>query len=174
MNRLEVRRVTEEDWSDWRTLRLRALAEAPDAFGSRLDQVDDRETSWRVRIAATEACFLCFDGDTPVGMVAADPSTADSTTGGPTTDDPATDNLVLQSMFVAPAVRGRGIGRALIDAVVAHAAGRPVVLGVMPGNTAAIGAYERAGFVHDDSVAGIACEVTMRFVPSPEESPHAR
>lgn len=56
----------------------------------------------------------------------------------------------LYQMWVAPAHRGRGIGRELLDAVIewARAAGaRAVELGVTCGNTPASRLYARAGFV---------------------------
>ncbi len=155
----EVRRITEHDWSDWRAIRLRALAEAPEAFGSRLDEVDDREPTWRARIEAAEACFLASAGDAVVGMVAA---------------DPVPDGIALQSMFVVDEARGRGVGSRLIDAVLTVAGQRPLVLGVMGANAPAIRAYERAGFVHDDHVSAVDCELTMRHDRSTEEKHHAR
>lgn len=159
MNRPTVVDVSSDDWRRWRALRLRALAESPEAFGTRLADVHDREASWRARIAAAEACLVALDGDRPVAMVAL---------------DRGTDGLVLQSMFVVPEARGRGVGTALVDAVVERAAGRRLVLGVMTENAGAIGVYERAGFVRDVEVTGVPCEVTMRFVPPSKESDHAR
>lgn len=156
---LEVRRIGAEDWSDWREMRLRALAESPDAFGSRLEEVDDRECSWRSRIDAADACFLAYAGDVAVAMVAADPTS---------------DGIALQSMFVAAEARRHGVGRRLIDAVVTVAGHRPLVLGVVAANLPAVRAYQCAGFTHDDTVSGIDCELTMRFVPPTQENHHAR
>ena len=56
----------------------------------------------------------------------------------------------LDHCYVAPAVRGQGVGRALIDAVVAHAdalAARCVWLETQNINYPAIQFYERVGFV---------------------------
>ena len=50
---IELRTLTADDWPVWRELRLAALAEAPDAFGSRLADWQgegDREERWRARL----------------------------------------------------------------------------------------------------------------------------
>jgi ribosomal protein S18 acetylase RimI-like enzyme len=59
------------------------------------------------------------------------------------------DGAELISMWVDPAVRGSGVGAALVGAVVAWAAaaGRPTYLMVRSDNARAIAAYARAGFV---------------------------
>ena len=58
----EIRRVQSEDWADLRDVRLAALADAPCAFASTLDQetgYDERR--WREWIGRT-AFFLAWDG----------------------------------------------------------------------------------------------------------------
>jgi ribosomal protein S18 acetylase RimI-like enzyme len=58
--------------------------------------------------------------------------------------------LRLAGVYVAPAFRGRGIGRKLLERALAHARTMPellqVTLGVNTTNTAAIALYESAGF----------------------------
>ncbi|MGY1735205.1 GNAT family N-acetyltransferase [Geodermatophilus sp. SYSU D00684] len=56
----------------------------------------------------------------------------------------------VRRLWVGPAARGRGVGRALVDAAVAAAGARGVGvvrLSVWRWRTAAIAVYERAGFV---------------------------
>ena len=49
---IEVRQATAEDWPAVRAVRLRALADAPGAFASRLEDERDRpESAWRDRLA---------------------------------------------------------------------------------------------------------------------------
>lgn len=140
MTRLE--RLTEDGWRTWRALRLRALAEDPQAFASSTAAwtgPDDVEDRWRGRIRAASACFVAHlpdAGDDAVAMVAAD---RDDDGGG----------LVLASMWVAPEGRGRGVGRALVEAVLDHADGADVHLRVMDGNEPAVATYRAAGFVLD-------------------------
>lgn len=60
----------------------------------------------------------------------------------------------LRKMYLAPTVRGSGLGQRLLDACVAHvrvSGGRYVVLDTTEKMQAAIHFYERNGFVRDDT-----------------------
>jgi L-amino acid N-acyltransferase YncA len=62
---------------------------------------------------------------------------------------PVYAGVVEHSVYVDPAVRGRGVGRALLDALIAstEAAGIwTIQSGVFPENTASLRLHERAGF----------------------------
>jgi RimJ/RimL family protein N-acetyltransferase len=81
--------------------------------------------------------FVAEDAGEPVGLA------------GGIVDDEQPDRAVLVSMWVAPASRNQGTGRALVAAVVdwATASGKQRVdLLVIEGNAAAIALYERCGF----------------------------
>lgn len=128
-----------DDWRSWRQLRLRSLSEDPQAFASSTARWTgdlDSEARWRDRLAAPGACFVAFDASTPVGMAGATPG-----------DD---GSVQLVSMWVVPAARGRGIGSALVSAVIEWvreaAAGPAIGLRVMDGNQAASWLYQRSGF----------------------------
>ncbi|MCZ8184494.1 MAG: GNAT family N-acetyltransferase [Beijerinckiaceae bacterium] len=57
--------------------------------------------------------------------------------------------IYVENLVVAQAARGKGYGQALLKAIedIAREAGATrIVLGVVPGNTLALKAYERAGF----------------------------
>ena len=132
---LEIVELGPDEWATFREVRLRALAEAPEAFGSRLgDWADATEERWRARLGMVELNLVARCGDEHVGMVS----------GAVVGDD-----AELISMWVAPAFRGRGIAAELSAAVVAWAegAGRTTYLMVRSDNAQAITAYERAGFV---------------------------
>jgi GNAT superfamily N-acetyltransferase len=128
---VEVAVVGEEDWRAWRAMRRQALAEAPAAFGSTLAQwsgTGDHEQRWRTHLREVALNLaLHLDGQ-PAGRLSA--------------TDPGTDGTVtLISMWVAPHARGRGVGDAAIDAVLAWARREhpraSVVLSVKTANAAA-------------------------------------
>lgn len=120
-----------------RALRLAALADAPDAFGGTLAEAMVRtEEEWQRQLTLLPT-FVAVEDGRDVGMVrtARHPELAD--TGE------------LLSLWVAPAARGRGVGDALVAAVLEWAregALRRVVLEVGDDNAAAIGLYARSGF----------------------------
>ena len=138
-----VRRLAPQDWPRYRDVRLRALRDSPDAFGSTLEREAHRtDAHWQERLtsAATSEWDLPVvieQGDQFVGLVwgKIDPSAAQTT-------------YVFQ-MWVAPDSRARGYGAMLLDAIVVWARGkgaRQVLLNVTCGDTAAMRLYARAGF----------------------------
>jgi ribosomal protein S18 acetylase RimI-like enzyme len=132
----EIDDVGPEDWEQFREIRLRALHEAPHAFGSRYeDWVEAPETRWRDRLENVPLNLVARRGDQLLGM-------ASGVLDGE-------DGAELISMWVDPAARGSGVGEALVRAVVAWAAaaGRSTYLMVRSDNARAIAAYARAGFV---------------------------
>ena len=70
-----VRRLTEADWTLARELRLRALADAPDAFAATLAQEEGfPETRWRGRLARPDAAtFVALDAERACGIVVGGP-----------------------------------------------------------------------------------------------------
>jgi predicted GNAT family acetyltransferase len=128
-----LRRLTPEDWAVLRDVRLRALADAPDAFGSTLEREQDLdEREWRRRVVR------------PVYVVEVD--------GRPVAMAGTFDNngaVQVWGMWTDPAHRGAGHGRALLDALIggAVADGSRVTLHVNVANAGARAFYERCGFV---------------------------
>jgi len=129
-------RLGPDDWKVFRDVRLRSLAEAPAAFGSRYDDwVSAPEERWRARLT-----------DVPLTVVALDESETLGVASG-TIDDDQWAELI--SMWVDPRARGTAVAHDLIGAVVEWAAeqGRSLYLMVRSDNARAIRAYEKAGFV---------------------------
>ena len=142
---MEIRRVVEEDWELLRDVRLRALVEAPHAFGSTLELERDRtEEQWREwagrgRHGLEGATFAAVDGDRFVGLAA----------GFDDDEEGVPPGVHLVAMWVDPAVRRQGVGADLVEAVVSWARefGAPEVhLWVADGNDAARSLYRRLGF----------------------------
>lgn len=136
---IALRRVTADDWAVWRPVRLAALTDAPQAFGSRLEDWQDApEHRWRTRLSLPGAVdLLAVEDDVVVGMAS----------GVPDPDDPALAELI--SMWVAPDARGRGHVALLVDEVARVLVAQGVAhleLSVMPDNDRARRAYERIGF----------------------------
>lgn len=139
MTEQTIERMQPDDWERVRAVRLRALADAPDAFGTRLEEDEALPLEmWRTRLENPEAVtFLASADDKDVGLVVSLPWPGRAGAVG------------LFAMWVAPEARGQGVGGALVDAVAgwARAGGfKRVVLDVADDNPAAVGLYARKGF----------------------------
>lgn len=137
---MQVRRLRADEWPSVRAIRLRALADAPDAFGATYaGAAAESDVEWQARADPSEGAVFVVEGpDELVGMAI----------GGPAPTVP--DVAALFSMWVDPAVRGHGLGAALVEAVKAWAieAGyQGLGLGVTTTNATAIALYRRLGFV---------------------------
>jgi ribosomal protein S18 acetylase RimI-like enzyme len=110
-------------------LRLRALREDPDSFGSTLEREQDRaDADWDIWVRNT---LIAFDGDTAVGMANIKIEAHEAEIFG---------------MWVAPEARQRGVGEQLLRALLERAGERPITLCVAEGAHAARRLYERMGF----------------------------
>jgi GNAT superfamily N-acetyltransferase len=142
MTGIQVRRVTPGEWAMLRTVRLTALADAPEAFGSSTAREQAfAEAEWRRR-AESAPNFIAWHDDGPVGLV--------TVIGRPGGDEEGpTAEWELVSMWVSPAARGRGAADLLVSAAVeavrAESAQR-LVLWVADGNDRARAFYLRSGF----------------------------
>ena len=140
LNGVEIVLATSEDWERVRHVRLHALADAPFAFGSRLEEEQDRpEAFWRSRLEShAAATFLAMQGHESVGLVRTFVEPEDVT------------SAKLVSMWVAPPARERGVGRQLVAAVIHWARDHDAIsvqLWVTEANAAARRLYESCGFV---------------------------
>jgi ribosomal protein S18 acetylase RimI-like enzyme len=136
---IDLAPIGADDWVLWRKLRLEALREAPYAFSSRLADWQgegDTEPRWRARLSAVPCNIVSYLRRMPAGMASA---TA-----------PEDRSIELISMWVAPFARGRGVGDALIGAIISWATEQAAVhihLAVFESNPRAIALYRRHGFV---------------------------
>jgi len=132
-----TRRIESADWSALRAIRLEALTEAPEAFGSTLQgalRLSARQ--WRHKVATTVYFLAERDGDV-VGMVS----------GGFNDNLPGT--YWLYGMYVTPAARGGEAAQLLVEAVAAWARGngaREIYLHVASGVPRARAFYVKNGF----------------------------
>jgi ribosomal protein S18 acetylase RimI-like enzyme len=135
-----IKRLEPDDWVYWRSIRLEALADAPDAFGSGLaDWIDADDDRWRSRLRDVPLNVIAMLDDEPVGQVSA------------INTDLSTAEMI--SMWVSPTARGAGVGDALIDTVISWSMSESVdtvELSVKASNGPARRLYERNEF----SVAG--------------------
>lgn len=138
-----IRHIAPDEWATYKGIRLRALADSPDAFCSTLAEEQVRTpAAWEDRLAAAaisgKDCPLIAEVDgRPVGMVWAKV-------------DPGSASVVnVFQMWVAPEGRGRGVGAALLEEATAWARSkhaRVFQLGVTCGDSPAYRLYLRAGF----------------------------
>jgi len=137
---VEVRRIDVGDWMVVRQLRLRALAEAPEAFGSSYErEAAFTDDVWIRRAAATtNATLVCENDDGEAcGIV--------TLVRDPT--DPRMAWLV--GMWVAPSQRGTGAANLLVRTALEFAADRNITtvrLHIAEGNDRAERVYCRHGF----------------------------
>lgn len=131
----DLRFLTSDDWVLWRDVRLKSLADSPDAFGSTLErELTYDESRWREWVERSNA-VVAFEDGKPVGC------------GGVIVTD--TQEALVIAMWVVPTHRGRGLSKAILDALVGFAREHdlPVVIGHNRANPVARAAYLSYGFV---------------------------
>lgn len=104
MSEITVRALTEDEWETYRTLRLEALQESPDAFVAGHDsEASEPEEFWRARMARS-ARLVAETGDELVGVVSiGDATESESENGGQ-----------LFGLWVRPDWRGRSVAANLV------------------------------------------------------------
>lgn len=131
------------DWQLYRAIRLEALQDSPQAFGSVYrDQVEYPASFWQNRLEQAQTgqeSWLLFaqQQDQIVGLIGAFREK----------EQPATATVI--SVYVSPACRGLGVGKALLDAILdrLHAAGiKTALLGVCIDQVPALNLYRSYGF----------------------------
>ena len=115
MSEISVRSLGEDEWEQYRSVRLSALEESPDAFAASLaEEQQFDEDFWRTRMRRSQR-LIAEDADHAVGVA----SLGHADDGNPKVAE-------LFGLWVAPELRGRGVATLLVQAGadVARAAGR--------------------------------------------------
>jgi len=133
-----IRRLDPADAEDFRAIRLKALLTAAEAFGSaHAVEAAGPLADFADRLAST-AVFGAYRGGRIVGTAGfkQEAGPRDSHKG------------FVWGFFVEPEARGQGVGAALMEALMAHAASvvEQLTLAVVSSNAAAIALYEKCGF----------------------------
>ncbi|MBD8880106.1 GNAT family N-acetyltransferase [Rhodanobacter sp. 7MK24] len=143
---MDIRLLDRNDAPAYQALRLQALRESPDAFSASHEDEATRsidEVAARIVPAAdgSMCMFGIFESGALAGFVALVHPQRKKLRHG----------AELAGMYVAPALRRRGLGAVLLHAVIAHARSidgvRQLGLGVNATNEAAKALYRSAGFV---------------------------
>jgi len=141
---MHVVRAEPDDWPRVRDLRLRALLDAPDAFGSthaqEATEVEDEWRSWMTgwSNASDQALFAGVNHGDWIGIVVGVGWRRDRQLAH------------MYAMWVDPSARRQGAGRALVEAVTGWArdlAFRRMELRVADGNPGALALYRGCGFI---------------------------
>ncbi|SFI32483.1 Protein N-acetyltransferase, RimJ/RimL family [Bosea sp. OK403] len=136
-----IRPLDAADAQAYRALRLQALLQAPEAFGASYAEEAARPLAAfieRITPAPPSLVFGAFADTELVGV-------AGFLTG---ISEKSRHRGTLWGVYLAPAWRGRGVARALVEAVVQHAAQHVLVLQAraVTTNSVALRLYERLGF----------------------------
>jgi GNAT superfamily N-acetyltransferase len=153
---VRIRRIAADEGLVLRDLRLRSIADAPNAFGQPLEEARGRpEREW-LRIARQSS-----RGDNRTWLLA---ETDDCTVGLVQGRKRRPRTLLLFSMWVDPSVRRLGVGRALIESLEAWGGGwnaAETILWVYGKNADAFRFYRDLGF--EVIEAGHDAEAGARF-----------
>jgi ribosomal protein S18 acetylase RimI-like enzyme len=143
MSDFEIIKLPPDQWERYRNIRLEALREEPQAFGSSYAEMEQRSTAyWQGRLADAaqgETSWLLFaqEGERLIGMIGA-------------FYDETQEAAHIISVYVSKAARGQGVGKALMESILSEIGKkegiRNAVLGVNQEQTAAVALYRQFGF----------------------------
>ena len=169
---IAIAQITPGNVATFKEVRLRALRDAPSAFGSTYaTESAMSDVEWMQRAVR-------WNGERGIGFLAIDDGIACGIVGSMLDEDDAT-RATLVSMWTAPTHRRRGIARLLVNEVVGWARAREVAairLMVTSSNAAARSFYEQLGFActgrtepYPNDAALIEWEMMRRLSPHGEE-----
>ena len=109
MSDITVRALGEDEWEWYRSVRLSALEESPEAFAATLDEEKAYdEELWRARMKRSQRLIAEQDG-TAVGVASVGQAQAEG--------EPVNQKVAeLFGLWVSPALRGSGVASQLVQA----------------------------------------------------------
>lgn len=143
MSDITIRELSENDWREYKSIRLKSLRDSPDSFGSTYErEVSFAAEQWksRLKISSTihdAVAFAAIADQSFIGLVSC------------VIHKPETKAGHLYQMWVSPEFRGAGVGTALVERVKRWAGTRDIeklLLSVTTINGAAISLYQTIGF----------------------------
>ena len=138
-----IKALTPADWQTMKDFRLKALKESPEAFARTYEEelaFDDNVWIKRTDGASEgkeRICFLCFDGEKPVGI------------GGSSVSKQRKQASSVNSVWVDPAYRGTEAAKMIMDCLKdwASSIGLTQMEGLVTStNERALGFYKKYGF----------------------------
>lgn len=134
----KIKKLSAEDWGSYRAIRLESLKLESRAYCSSYEEeMNFSEEEWKQRISNT---FAAFADDLPVGIITCIFNSKAKKKHA----------AEIVGFYVKKNYRGKGIGRELMGAAIAHIKKNKDIikinLGVNPGQSAALRLYEKSGF----------------------------
>ena len=131
-----TKRLKPSQWNVLKRVRLEALRDTPDAFGTTYEEESQyNEEEWRKRLQREDCItYVAFIEDSPIGLVVG---------------APYDERAGLFAMWVNSKYRGKGLGSRLVDRIIEWARSNEysaILLDVADNNTSALALYVRKGF----------------------------
>lgn len=153
-----VARIRADQWRILKDVRLRALEDAPYAFGTTLSegkQRTDRDWQDMARDHANlsdRAYFMAYVGDNPCGMAGCYRR--------------ASNVVMLTAMWVAPEFRGQNIGEQIVSAVIewAREGGATTLEAWVSENNPARFFYQKIGFEETSSTEPLRSDSKIQII----------
>jgi len=137
---IAIRPAVDDDLADILLIYNQAIEKTTAVFEYRAHTIDMRREWFRAKAAGSRAVLVAVESGTILGFASY----------GPFRAWPAYKYSEELSVYVEEQARGRGIGTALVEALVAHARARDLhvlIAGITADNVASLRLHEKLGFV---------------------------
>ena len=133
-----IRLLEKENWKQFKAIRLEALSECPEAFGSSLEEESNLSDAEFEQNFKKSTFFGAIQNNQLVGCTGFFICSLSK----------MSHRGVVFSMYIKNGYRGQGIGNALLNAVITHAKNRVIQLHltVVTTNQTALKLYQKNGF----------------------------